>query len=125
MSMSWRAHAHIRYRLRLHQFLASQATHPIPIHLVTSANLWLRYIKHRCSLILLFLDHPFLQLHPIRPGLFLPAQHQLDQPSQVIRVDLLEPMEVVLHGFPVHPCAVVSVALVLILQQSGLEDDHS
>ena len=73
----------------------------------------------------LLLDHPFLEFQPVRTILLLPAEHELDQGCQLLRVVLLETVDVVLDGLPVNPGTLVPVAFVLILSQTCLQDHHT
>ena len=66
-----------------------------------------------------------LQLKPVRPRPLILAQHKLDQISEFRGVILLEEVDVVLKGLPVNARVLVAIALILVAEQAGLENDHA
>ena len=74
---------------------------------------------------LLLLDNPLLKLKPLRSVPFLPTEHKLNQSSQLLRIILPEPVNIVLNGLPMHPRTLVAIALVLVLRQPRLQNNHA
>ena len=65
-----------------------------------------------------------LESEPVRPLLVLLVQHQLDHAPEILRVALPQPIDIIPQRLPVNPRVTVPVAVILVLQQPGLQHDH-
>ncbi len=70
-------------------------------------------------------DHIILKLNPFRPGIRILAQHVTQHIGQFLRIRFPEPILIVLQRLHMNPRVLITVALILVLQQAALQDDHS
>jgi hypothetical protein len=56
----------------------------------------------------------FLQVDPVWPGPFIPAEHKLDHVLDFLRVGLSQSIDIVLHSLPVNAGLLVTVTLLVL-----------
>ena len=83
------------------------------------------FVLDETSLALIALHDVLLKVEPVRPGPLVPAQHVLNHILDLLGVGLAKPVNAVLEGLPMDPGQLVPVALVLVLEQPSLQDNHS
>ena len=70
-------------------------------------------------------DHIILKLNPFRPRIRILAQHVTQHIGQFLRIRFPEPVLIVLQRLHMNSRVLIAVALILVLQQAALQNDHS
>ena len=70
-------------------------------------------------------NHIILQLYPLRSTIDFCSKHIIEHISELFWITLSKPIFIVLQCLPMNPRVFVSVAFILVLKKTTLENNHT